>query len=262
MKHLHHFLLVAVVVMLAAPLAAFATQTPVRLTESEMKDLLKRIDKATERFRKTVNTALDKSALNTTQTEDHINRYIKDLEHYTDALKHHYGDSQTASATVEQVLARASNIEGFLQQHQLIESVTTDWGVLRGELDQLAAAYGVKWGVTGVAGVAYRVSEDQIEGLLSRIEHNAENFHKSLTISIEQEYNSFLKDFTDAAHRLESTFGDKGLAPGIVAELLQKAKVVDEHMQKYPQFTKAQADWALVRTDLEILAKHYGVNSR
>jgi hypothetical protein len=272
MKQLHQFLLVAVVVMFAAPAAAFGWQTPVRLTESEIKDLLKRIDKDAEKFRKTVNSALDKSALNKTQDEDHINRYIKDLEHYTDSLKHSYSDSHTATAQVEQVLARGSNIEGFVQQHQLRAEVTTDWGVLRGDLDQLAAAYGVKWGPTGVAGTPYRVSEDEVKDLLSRLDHNAENYRKSLNdtldkssldkTSTEHDYNRYVKDFADATDRLKSNYGDRALAPGTAKEVLQKAKVINENMKKFPNATQAQSDWALVRADLDTLAKYYSVNWR
>jgi ABC-type transporter Mla subunit MlaD len=272
MKHLHQFLLVAVVVMLAAPAAALGAQTPARITEGEIKDLLKKIDTDTEHFRKTVNKALDKSALNKTTTEDNINRYIKDLEHYTDALKHNWSDSNTATGTVQEVLARGSNIEGFVQKHQLKEPVTTDWGVLRVDLDHLAALYGVKWGPTGVAGNPYRVSEDEVKGLLSRLDQNSENFRTNLNESLdksslnktgtENDYNRFAKEFAEATDKLKSNYGDKDLAPGSVSEVLRRAKVINETMKKYPQATKAQSDWALVRADLDTLAKYYSVNWR
>jgi hypothetical protein len=272
MKHLHQFLLVAVVVMLGAPAAALSAQTPVRLTETEVKDLVKRIEKDADKFRKTVNTALDKSALNKTKAEDDINLYIKEMEQHTDALKHNYNDSNTATGSVEQVLARGSRIEAFIQQHQLVAPVTTDWAVLRGDLDQLAAAYGVKWGATGVAGTPYRVSEAEVKGLLSRIDQNAENYRKSLNdmldvstldkTTTEHEYNRFVKDFTDATDRLKSNYGDKDLAPSTVSEVLQKAKIINEAMKKVPQAAKAQSNWSLVRADLDTLAGYYSVNWR
>jgi hypothetical protein len=258
--------------MLAAPAAALGAQEPVRLTSAEIKDLLKRIDKDTERFRKTVNSALDKSVLDKSKGENLINRYLKDMEHYTDVLKNNYSDHNAATATVQEILARGSNIEGFVQQNQLKEPVTTDWGVLRGDLDQLAAAYGVKWGTTGVIGTPYRVSEKEVTDLLARIDHNSEALRKTLNdtldksaldkTSTEHDYNRFMKDFTAATDRLEDSYGDRNVASDNVAEVLQKAKIINEHMKKYPQATKAQSEWALVRTDLETLAGFYRVSWR
>jgi hypothetical protein len=116
------------------------------------------------------------------------------------------------------------------------------------------------------------VSEDEVKDLLSRLDHNAENYRKSLNdtldkskldkTSTEHDYNRYVKDFADATDRLKSNYGDKALAPGTATEVLQKAKVINENMKKFPHATQAQSDWALVRADLDTLAKYYSVNWR
>ena len=113
MNAIRQLLLLAVT--LAAPIAALSAQAPSRLSETEVKGMLKRIDKDTERFRKSVETSLNGFRLDGTKSEDQINEYIKALNGATSALKSNFSDDQTASSVVEEILRRASRIEGFME---------------------------------------------------------------------------------------------------------------------------------------------------
>jgi hypothetical protein len=267
MNAIRQFLVLAVI--LGAPMAALSAQAPSRLSENEVKGMLKRIDKDTERFRKSVESSLDGSPLNGTKSEEQINEYIKALNGATSALKTSFSDDQTASSVVEEILRRASRIEGFMKQNPMNERSQTDWSVLRADLLHLAQAYGVRWGSGGVSGRPYRVSEDEIESLLSRIDSRSERFRSSLNSALDKSefnntktedlFNAFVKDFTAATDQLKSRYRDKDAAPDSAEEVLRRAKFIDEHMRKHPLTSKAQSDWGHVRTDLEQLARYYNV---
>jgi len=140
--------LITAIVLLLALGGSVAAQGPYRLSEKEMKDLLARIDKQAERFRGSLKSALNHSSFDHSKQEDRINDFVKGFEEATERLKHHYGDKNTASSDVEEVLRRAARIDSFMERHQLSERAESDWSSLRSSLDALADAYSVSWSWT------------------------------------------------------------------------------------------------------------------
>ena len=120
-------------------------QSPFRLSEKDMKDLLKRIDKQAESFRGSLKSALNHSRLDHSKAEDRINDFVKGFEEATEKLKHRFNDEHSASSEVEEVLRRAARIDDFMIRHQLSPRAESDWAALRRNLDSLAEAYNVSW---------------------------------------------------------------------------------------------------------------------
>jgi hypothetical protein len=121
--------------------------TPVvdRVGDKDVKSLLGRVESRADRFRQSVDAALDHSEINGTGYEDEINRYMKDFARATDKWKSHFDDHDTAAADATEVLGRAREIDRFLAAHPLSDRVQTDWTDLRATLDELARAYNVSW---------------------------------------------------------------------------------------------------------------------
>jgi len=144
MKHLKHTF-VATTALLIGLVGGIAAQSPYRLSEKEMKDLLSRIDKQAATFRSSLKKSLDHSRIDDTKQEDRINDFVKAFERATERLKEHYGDKDSASSEAEEVLKRAARIDGFMGRHELSSTAENDWAALRHNLDTLAEAYGVSW---------------------------------------------------------------------------------------------------------------------
>jgi len=144
MRFSRHLLLAALVVLIGS-IWSVSAQTPYRLSEKEMKELLSRIDKQAETFRGSLKSALNHSRIDDSKAEDRINDFVKDFEHATDRLKDHYGNKSSASGDVEEVLRRAARIDSFMERHRLSPRAESDWAALRQNLDTLADAYGVTW---------------------------------------------------------------------------------------------------------------------
>jgi DNA repair exonuclease SbcCD ATPase subunit len=119
--------------------------TPFRVDDKSVKNLLDRMERNANQFRRSLDDSLDKSRLDDTRSEDEINEYVKEFEKATDRLEDRFNSKQTASSQVEDVLTRAAAIDAFIRNHRMTERAVNDWMSLRRDLDELAQAYTVTW---------------------------------------------------------------------------------------------------------------------
>ena len=272
MNKVKHILAVIVAFALVGLPAVVSAQQPYRRTEQQVKSLLQRIEHNTDRFRKSLDDALDKSRIDGTRTEDNINQFMKDFEEATDRLKDRYGDNQTASASVEEILQRTVAIDNFMWRHRLTPRAQNDWRSLRRDLEQLAQAYNVAWGWLGPITRAHRRTENQMKMLVSQIETRSDGFRKSLDDALdktrfnstraEDNINQFVKDFEEATDRLKGRFDDDNAAAATVHEVLRRAARIDAFMRQHRLTLGAQNDWRGLRGSLDQLASAYRVSWR
>ena len=244
-------------------------QNPYRMTKNELKNLLERIETGADRFRASLDAALDKSEFNGTKTEDEINNYLKGFEKATDHLKSRFDSDNSAAADVQAILQRAAEIDRFMTTHALAARAQEDWQSLRGHLDQLAAAYNVAWGWDGVSNAPERATEKDVKNLLARLEKDADRFRSSLDAALdksrfdgsktEDNINQFNKDFEKATDRLKERYGDNQAAAGIVREILGHGALINSFVFRNITNAKAREDWLALRADLDELARAYNV---
>jgi hypothetical protein len=116
-----------------------------RINDRQVKDLLDRMERNAGQFRTSLDAALDKSLLNSTNAEDNINQFVKDFETAADRLEDRFNEKRSASSDVEEVLRRADFIDNFLKHRLMNARAQSDWSNLRRDLDELALAYRVTW---------------------------------------------------------------------------------------------------------------------
>lgn len=135
------------VVMLMGSLAqARAQEIPYRISDKQVEQVMHRLKRDSDRFRKSLDSALDHSRLDGTNREDDINAFVKDFDKDTAALYSRFKDHKSVATDVQTVLDRASRIEGFMHRHQFRNArAERDWSTVRADLDQLAQAYSVTW---------------------------------------------------------------------------------------------------------------------
>jgi hypothetical protein len=121
-------------------------QVPYRVSDREVEQLLKRIRNGSDRFRKSLDSALDRSRLDGTNREDDINAFVKDFDKETDRLYDRFKDHKSVSGDVETVLDRAVRIDRFMRRQQFRnDKAQRNWEAVRADLDQLAQDYSVTW---------------------------------------------------------------------------------------------------------------------
>ncbi|HXG64048.1 MAG TPA: hypothetical protein VNO70_03010 [Blastocatellia bacterium] len=119
---------------------------------------------------------------------------------------------------------------------------------------------------------AYRVSDQQVETVLRRIETRTDAFRSSLMSALDQSrldttrrednINQFVADFEAATDRLRDRFDNRQSVAADVRDVLDRAAYIDDFMQRHRLAYRAEQDWNLVRSDLNLLANYYNVTWR
>src|SRR5215212_10642350 len=124
---------------------ARAQDTPYRLSDKDVKKLMAQLKKDTGKFRKSLDSSLDRSRLNGSNREDDINRFLKNYEDATERLYSRFKDNKSVGADVEAVLDGAAEIDSFMTRGLARERAERDWAAVRQYLRGLAEAYNVTW---------------------------------------------------------------------------------------------------------------------
>ena len=116
-----------------------------RVGEADIKNLLQHIEDMADKYKLTLDAALDNSPLNNTNAEDEINAVNSDFRAATRHLEDVRNDDSAPQAAKE-VLVKAKRIDGFLQKHnaKLTPEVQSSWGAVRTDLERLARLYNLK----------------------------------------------------------------------------------------------------------------------
>ena len=140
-------LIVFNVLMLLAgfSVVARAQNAPYRLSDKDVKKLMAQLKKDTGRFRKSLDSSLDRSRLNGTNREDDINTIVKNYEDATERLYSRFKDNKSVGADVEAVLDGAAELDRFMTRRLASERAERDWAAVRDDLRRLADAYNVSW---------------------------------------------------------------------------------------------------------------------
>ena len=264
---------------------------PYRLGDKDVEKIIHRIEQQSDKFRSSLDPALDKSRFNGSSREDDINAFVKDFYKETKTLHDHFDHHKSTTPDVQSVLERAARIDGFMRRYPLTARAQDDWSTLKTNLDELATAYNVSWRwgdysggyppardgypATGtiVSDVPYRISDREVEQVIHRIENQSDKFRSALDAALdksrldgtrrEDEINAFVKDFYRETKTLHDHFDSHKTTKADVQSVLDRAARIDEFMSRN-RFKKKNApkEWANLKVNLDELARVYNVTWR
>ena len=146
MRNKRILIVINVLILLASfSVVANAQDTAYRLSDKEVKKLMAQLKKDAGRFRKSLDSSLDRSRLNGTNREDDINAMLKNYEDATERLYDRFKDDKSVGADVEAVLDDAAELDRFMTRRLASEKAERDWAAVREDLRRLADAYNVSW---------------------------------------------------------------------------------------------------------------------
>lgn len=146
MKSLKSMAIAAIALLaITTPAARAWAPQPARLSDDQVERLLERIEKSADKFRESIADALDKSRADDSTLEKDVNRFVHAFENATDRLESRFDDDKSSAEDVQEVLTRAASINGMMARHAFSDRAQADWRLLRGDLNELARAYGVTW---------------------------------------------------------------------------------------------------------------------
>jgi len=290
---LHRLFVVSVLCVCSALLLTTTTNAqvvgqPYRINDKEVEKIIRRIEQQSDRFRSSLDSALDRSRFNGTRREDDINSFIKDFYEQTKRLRHQFDSHKSAAPDVQAVLERASRIDEFMSRNRLSGKAQDDWSTLKTYLDELASAYNVSWRwegyrseypaptvtepiATPVGGIPYRVSDREVETILKRIEQQSDRFRSALDSSLdksrfngsreEDNINRFVKEFYEDTKKLRDHFDHHKSTSADVQSVLDRAASIDSFMRRNRlRKDKALREWTQLRGNLDELAQVYNVS--
>jgi len=269
----------------ATQLQAQVVGQPYRLSDKEVGRMIKQIEDQTKTFRNSLDSALDRSRLNSTHREDDINAFVKQFEEQTKRLHDRFDDHKSVAADVEAVLDRAAEIDRFMRRQRLSGRAEEHWSALRTSLDELAQAYNVswRWGEPvsygeptfpggGGSTAPYRLSDKEVEEILRRIEQQSKRFRSSIDSALdksrlngtrrEDNVNDFIQQFDDEVKRLRDRFSEHKSVAGDVQSVLDRAARIDEFMSSRQLTRKAEEEWVRLKANLDELSRAYAVDWR
>jgi hypothetical protein len=265
----HIVALAAMFALTSVSVIVAAQQRPNRVSDQQARDLLNRIDAGIATYRASFNQAINRSRINGTRAEDDINQSVNDFKQATDRLHDRVQNRRASATDVEDVLRRASLVDGFMTSHPLDAAVERDWQSLRGDLDELARAYAVTWNWTGSQNAPSRVNDQQVGQLLTRTKKNADRFRHSLDRALnrsgidssreDDNINQFVTDFAETTNHLSDHFDRRQVVTNDIEDVLQRGVSIDRFMQRHQLAAQAENDWLTVRRDLDELARAYNV---
>ncbi len=119
---------------------------------------------------------------------------------------------------------------------------------------------------------AYRVTYQQVDQLLGRIESRSTQFRLSLDAALdrtridgtrqEDNINEFVRAFETATVSLRDRFRGRRDVAVDVSEVLNRAARIDSFMTRNNLGPTAEGDWRALRSDLDVLAGYYNVTWR
>lgn len=275
---------------LVATVMAQVVGQPYRLSDKEVEKIIRRIEQQSDRFRSSLDAALDKSRFNGSNREDDINAFVKDFYKQTKTLRDRFNSHKSTTSDVQSVLARAARIDGFMRRYPLSSRAQDDWSTLKTNLDELATAYNASWRwgdystgyppgsapyPTGtiVSDVPYRITDREVEQVLHRIEKQADKFRAELDAALdksrlngtrsEDEINAFVKDFYAQTKILHDHFDAHKSTNADVQSVLDRAARIDAFMRRNRLRKRgAEKEWANLKVNLDELARVYNVSWR
>jgi hypothetical protein len=125
--------------------SAASQNTPSRVDDRQVGQLLTQIGTKASRFDKSLGQPFDSGQTDARRVRDEVRQSVADFRQATNRLRDRVDGRQSTTLDVEEVLRRGMAIDGDMQRYQLSTQAEQDWLSLRRDLDTLARAYNVAW---------------------------------------------------------------------------------------------------------------------
>src|SRR5687767_10907001 len=253
---------------------AQAQLRPARVSDRQVTTILQRIERSTNTFRTSLNLALVTQRVDQTRHQNDINNFEPDLGSAIDQFKNRFATRQAGTVDVENILQKASLVNGFMSRNRLNPRVQNNWAAVRTDLNALATAYGITWDWNreqGPTSQSYRLRDSELNQLIQRIETSGDRFHSSLTDAFSRSrsdrtnadvnMNDDVQDFKNATAQLRNQHNARQPVAGDVQRLLALARPIDTFMHSHQLTNRAQSDWSTLKNELNTLASAFNVSA-
>jgi len=282
MNRLKMILLTVAVTITAGAFAADA-QIVRRATNAQVQTLLNRLENNTDVFRRQLDSRMDNSAINNTQREDVVSRYLAAFENATDDLRSNFADNDYTNDDVAAVLNYGWYLDDFVRKNRLGAVTENRWRSIRNDLNTLARYYQVSWNwnrstppypeshwQTMPGGTwAIRANDRQMQTLLSALESKTDRYRRSMDRRLdnsrldntraEDRISDYLTAFENATDELKNNFNARRPTADDATKVLNFGWYIDDFMRRNRMGPVPEREWTSIRSDLNTLSSYYAV---
>ena len=140
--------IVAVLILLALAVIGVSAQTQRQTSRAATRQtsiILQKLYRSTNTFRDSLNNALVSDRTDETRPQNDINSFEPAFESAIDQFRERFNSRRAGTADVQNILQKASPVNGFMTRNRLNTQVQNAWAQVRADLNALANAYGVTW---------------------------------------------------------------------------------------------------------------------
>ena len=253
---------------------AQAQRRTARVNDRQVSSILQRIERSTNTFRNSLNLALVNQRVDQTRPQNDINNFEPDLGSAIDQFKNRFATRQAGTVDVQNILQKASLVNGFMSRNRLNTRVQNNWAAVRTDLNALATAYGITWEWNreqGSTSQSYRLRDSELNQLIQRIESGGNRFQSSLTDAFSRSrydqrnsdvnMNDDVRDFKNATAQLRNQHNTRQPVADDVERVLALARPIDTFMRSNQLTNRAQSDWSTLKNELNTLAGAFNVSA-
>ncbi len=139
------------------------SQSP-RLSDSQLNQLIRRIETGGNTFRSSLANAFAQRRYDGTNSESNVNDAVRDFKNATDQLRSRFTTRQLVGGDVEHLLEHATPIDTYMRNNRLTNRAENDWSTLRTDLNTLAGAYNLSANWNGTATQTGYNSDSRLTG--------------------------------------------------------------------------------------------------
>jgi YMGG-like Gly-zipper len=242
-------------------------------SNTNARDLVRRIQTRTDSLQRAVQTAADR---NNYRVED-VERMIVDFESELNQLDRRLISRRaTSPSDVQPVLDRAAQIDNFFSNNRLGAGSRREWQQIRTDLDQLASLYNVNapWGGGSVGGGGtgtdnYNLSDTQMRQLIDRLNVRSATFSRNLRQDLNRgsyndrssadEVRRELTEFETALTQLRNRVNSRRSTSSEARELLEHAGFLNSYIASRQLSSQTENNWNTLRQDLDRLASAFNI---
>jgi len=114
-----------------------------RLPDSELNQLIRRIETGGDTFRTSLSDAFSRTPYDQTTGETNMNDAVAGFKNATVQLRYQFDIRQPVADYVARLLARATPVDTYMHNHRLTTRAQNDWSTLRESLNTLAGAFNI-----------------------------------------------------------------------------------------------------------------------
>ena len=256
----HATLTVALLATLCAP--ALAQD---RLTDSDVKALVSRIEEARDKFDDALDGDLKNKVLRGPNGEVDVKNFLDDFQKNIDRLEERLKPEYAASAEVSTLLKQGSSIDTFFRQHKPGTKGESEWNRLAGDLKTLATAYGATFPLPE-NGLVRRIGDGEVAQTAELLSKSASQLKKSLDADLKKnpavnkatrdEIIQETDDWSKEAKALRSRVKDGKPSSAEAQQVLSRASRLQSFI-KQNQVPAAASAWAGLDGQMQTIASAY-----